>query len=111
MASLSKIPRGTRSGRNLDSAREKILEGMKGICFLATRRAMQSCQFWAVISRRVRSIGSVALYREVCGRFGVFGLEVVEVFLVCCRWFGSPFWLGLLFNAAEAGGNEYIFRC
>src|SRR2546423_13845990 len=110
MASPSKMPRGTRSGRNLDSAREKMLEGMKGICFLATRRAMHCCQFWAVISLRVSSMGRVIISQDSCGNWG-FGLEVVEDSLFCCRWIGSHFWLGLVFNAADAGGDEYIPPC
>src|SRR6266850_3902421 len=103
MASPSKMPRGTRSGRNLDSAREKMLEGMKGICFLATRRAMHCCQFWAVISSKVRSMGAVIISRDSGGKWGVFGGEVGGLFLGIGRCFGGMLaWFSFL-NAQTHG--------
>ena len=85
---------------------------------------MHCCQFWAVISIKVRSMGGVIISQNLAGKWGVFGLgvvedslwgvfglEVVEDSLFCCGCIGSHFWLGVLFDAADAGGNAYIPPC
>src|SRR5213075_1669618 len=98
------MPRGTRSGRNLDSAREKMLEGTKGICFLETRRAMHCCQFWAVISRRVRSMRRRGLYRGNCAGIGKFLVWEWSRFLFYEGGLQCAGGIGLSPNAAEPWG-------